>query len=1329
MGPSLTTSSPAESGRNEIEEMLARIEAASRRGAKRLALRFADRLYRVGGPHPLLAEVYARALLSAGDPQSALGIIEKTTGTISNPSLQALLIESNTSLGRLKFAETAALDASKRFAISPRDPLMLAIKGVLVNPNCEISMLSGWDHEFRPWTLSRDSRGSIFFQDTGLPLEGLEFSFDARAEFVDRDLKGWIKLDWSWRTEISISARSAEGVEVAAKIGPADGEGRRTFSILNVPGSEPVFVEAHLLNGDILPFPDTPALRLSKTPTKEDLRGAFDNARSHRLSQPDPSKAPLPVDIIVPIHGGYEDVLCCIGSVLQTLPPGARLIAVDDASPDPALRRHLEDLAADGRLVLIRLEQNVGFPGAANVGMRHALNRDIILLNSDAEVFGDWVDRLALAAYATPFIATVTPLSNTGSISSYPTSQSEPSYSSSDAAAIDRLCGDLNSKVYLDAPSGVGFCLYIRRDCLREVGFFDETLFSLGYGEENDFCLRASATGWKHVIAADTFVRHTGGKSFGARKTALIERNAKILNAKYPGYDDYISGWRKDQPTFEVGRRLDIARLTGTTAKFRLLLTLNRFGGTNRLVEERCHMLADLGLRPLLLKPDLNGGLRIEVFGAKDDFGDLNFPYPDTHELLMATLAALPIDRLEIHHILDVPPLFLRHLDREFERLSVYVHDFTLFCPRVTLLQPGWTLCNQPSLGVCEACIAQNGGYLELEDGVRGLRRRTRSWLEVADEVITPSHDSAERFEIYFPDSRPRVTPWEDDRRVLGGKIPSAPRIRDDGSVRVALIGALGEAKGLEILTACARDARERGLPLEFILIGFTDDDLALMSEGPIFVTGRYNEDEAPAIIAREDPDLAFFPAVWPETWCFALSHALAAGLRCAAFDLGGLAERLRRNGGDHLLLKLGLSPSKINDALLAFARSPSHVQDVSSELNANDVTQFLASAEAAKGDPFSTRLNTTPQGAEHAQPIEIGVDLTPAAEPMLQDEGAAGKSSLKPFTPVGHRALSTVGDPSMAANTRAFTSSVEVLTLGKGVYAFTVKTASPQRMGEDGGLLLPAVHIGVGPGVPEEQVEFMSGIRNGAGWIYDHRDVLVLKINTPGTHILISTLRAPDMAALHVNVEKMDATRRGQAKPAPPLIPQTPPPMQLPNYPSASSVGQELGRGAEQGARLKLQINLRLANQRMMSSSDGGWAGMIGQNLAVEGFAILPLEAIPADQIQYKALAADGFETPWTSGGALCSARGVGAPLIGFAVRLAKGAERGFDIVYRGAFRTGAVVGPLANGAPCQVKGSPAILDAIEVAIVPKAAATTPQKREPTPQRIGPKFSIFRDE
>ena len=41
--------------------------------------------------------------------------------------------------------------------------------------------------------------------------------------------------------------------------------------------------------------------------------------------------------------------------------------------------------------------------------------------------------------------------------------------------------------------------MYIRRDCLDAVGPFDEAAFGRGYGEENDFCLRASHLGWRHV--------------------------------------------------------------------------------------------------------------------------------------------------------------------------------------------------------------------------------------------------------------------------------------------------------------------------------------------------------------------------------------------------------------------------------------------------------------------------------------------------------------------------------------------------------------------------------------------------------------------------------------------------------------------------------------------------------------------------------------------------------------------------------------------------------------------------------------------------------------
>ena len=43
----------------------------------------------------------------------------------------------------------------------------------------------------------------------------------------------------------------------------------------------------------------------------------------------------------------------------------------------------------------------------------------------------------------------------------------------------------------IDIPVGVGFCLYLRRDCLNAAGLFRADLFAQGYGEENDLCLRA----------------------------------------------------------------------------------------------------------------------------------------------------------------------------------------------------------------------------------------------------------------------------------------------------------------------------------------------------------------------------------------------------------------------------------------------------------------------------------------------------------------------------------------------------------------------------------------------------------------------------------------------------------------------------------------------------------------------------------------------------------------------------------------------------------------------------------------------------------------------
>src|ERR1700732_4862370 len=122
------------------------------------------------------------------------------------------------------------------------------------------------------------------------------------------------------------------------------------------------------------------------------------------------------------------------------------------------------------------------------------------------------------------------------------------------------------------------------------------------------------------------------------------------------------------------------------------------------------------------------------------------------------------------------------------------------------------------------------------------------------------------------------------------------------GRVHVAVIGAISIPKGHQILLECARDAATRGLDLDFVVIGYTHDDEALLKTGRAFITGPYAEGEVGALLEREQAHIAFFPSIIPETWSYALSHALTRNLPIVAFDLGAIAERLRTNEAAKLL-------------------------------------------------------------------------------------------------------------------------------------------------------------------------------------------------------------------------------------------------------------------------------------------------------------------------------------------------------------------------------------------------------------------------------------------
>ena len=124
--------------------------------------------------------------------------------------------------------------------------------------------------------------------------------------------------------------------------------------------------------------------------------------------------------------------------------------------------------------------------------------------------------------------------------------------------------------------------------------------------------------------------------------------------------------------------------------------------------------------------------------------------------------------------------------------------------------------------------------------------------------------------------------------RIRKGAGAPAPRI-----VRVAILGNLSPEKGLHVVAACARDARERGLPLTFRVLGSTTEPIPQAPDAPLTIYGQYVDSELPQLIAAEKPDVLLFAAQVPETYAYTLSVALQSGLPIVASALGAFPERL----------------------------------------------------------------------------------------------------------------------------------------------------------------------------------------------------------------------------------------------------------------------------------------------------------------------------------------------------------------------------------------------------------------------------------------------------
>jgi O-antigen biosynthesis protein len=639
----------------------------------------------------------------------------------------------------------------------------------------------------------------------------------------------------------------------------------------------------------------------------------------NRLTEAWRSSSTVPlVDVIVPVFRGFDETMRCLFSVLtakQHTP--YQLIIVDDCGPDTRLREQIQELAAHGLLELHRTPKNVGFVGACNLGMALNSERDVVLLNSDTEVFGDWLDRLRTAALRQPRTGTVTPLSNNAEICSYPNFvQANWLPLEVGDEIIDQIAARANADSEVELPTGVGFCMYIRRSCLDEIGPFDVDNFGIGYGEENDFCRRAISAGWRNILAPNVYVRHHGAASFGEKKAARVRAALDTIERLHPGYLRTIDDFIRADPVRPFREALDIARLANRAgAGATLFVTHTWGGGTERHVQDMARILEAEGVPAFFCRVSARNPKLIQI----EDLATRETPNVSFFDM------ARDLDRfVEVLHRIGVFHIHVQHLGGfpesapDFFRAAchaagipydVTIHDYMFVCPRINMIDRSGFYCGEPGLRTCETCVEKSGSPFG-NPSVWEWRERYGRLLLSARRVFVPHDDVARRMRRFFPEVGFIVRPHPESipnptstTEVVGIHSPHATGCPRPGRVRrVAVLGAIGPHKGAGLLADAARAARDQGLPLEFVVVGYTDRDEELRAIGNVGISGRFEEGEAVQRLAAAGADVAWFPAVWPETYSYTLSAALQARVFPAAFDLGAIASRIRAAGWGELM-------------------------------------------------------------------------------------------------------------------------------------------------------------------------------------------------------------------------------------------------------------------------------------------------------------------------------------------------------------------------------------------------------------------------------------------
>ncbi|MEE3418733.1 MAG: glycosyltransferase [Methanosphaera sp.] len=631
--------------------------------------------------------------------------------------------------------------------------------------------------------------------------------------------------------------------------------------------------------------------------------------------------------IIVPIYNAYEETKACIESILNYTTIPYDLYLIDDCSTDERIKDLLSSYESYSDIHVITNKVNQGFVKNINLGFEKSSN-DVVILNSDTEVTPKWLQKLKITAYSRKNIATVTPISNNAGAFSVPKKDEDNEIDSElGLLATSNIIEKISKKDKIYVPTGNGFCMYIRRDAIYDVGFFDE-IFGMGYCEENDFCMRALKKNWLHTVDFSTFIYHKHNVSFSSMKEKLFEENREILEEKHPEYKYELLNLVNSLDFNNL--RDNISRTLTCTQKFkfnikRILYLIHE--GTGGTLHTSIDLMKNLpeNIEAYLLTAGKDSiklykfSQKIDVSNSSDNddeflqhlylissweiTSDYTIKNPfntEFRKIYFNVLNELKIDLVHIRHL-------IRHsFDMPYvaKKLGIPVvlsfHDFYYICPSHNLLDDKEEYCG----GHCTK-VYSNSGQCNISAGlnvptlktfVQTWRKQVKEMFENCDAFVTTSQSAYDLYTEFYPELKDKLFSIIEHGRDIQtpNSVINLPEFKDDESIRIVFPGHINANKGAALIKDIKK--YDKNNLLEFHYMGNLNPKYKLDEIG--IHHGYYKRSEFCKEIHEIKPHFIGLLSIWPETYCHTLTEGWSCGIPVISLDIGALGERIHKNGG-----------------------------------------------------------------------------------------------------------------------------------------------------------------------------------------------------------------------------------------------------------------------------------------------------------------------------------------------------------------------------------------------------------------------------------------------